>query len=139
MKRNNFIKMHIPIAEYLVCYLLLIILIFNYGCRRSENKRGYSSIQIKGSDTMVNLTQTWAEEFTKNYPDIEIAVTGGGSGTGIAAFISRTCQIIQSSRPMDEKEISAAKANGLNPVQLTVAMDGITVIVNPSNTVSKLT
>jgi phosphate transport system substrate-binding protein len=56
------------------------------------------SLQIKGSDTMVNLGQAWAETFMQKYPATSLAVTGGGSGTGIAAILNGTCDIAQSSR-----------------------------------------
>src|SRR3989338_1950389 len=78
----------------------------------AQNKR---TIQIKGSDTMVNLGQAWAEEFNKRYPDVNIAVTGGGSGTGIAALISGTCDICESSRAIEEKERKKAAELGIMP------------------------
>jgi len=97
------------------------------------------SLQIKGSDTMVNLVQAWAEEYMKEKPDTYIAVTGGGSGTGIAAMISGTCDIAMSSREMKDKEIREAKANGIEPKEWKVALDGLAVVVNPQNPVHKLT
>lgn len=97
------------------------------------------SIQIKGSDTMVNLGQAWAEEFAKRNPVVNIAVTGGGSGTGIASLINGTCDIAESSRAMKEKEINLAKAKGIEPVEHIVALDGIAVVVHPSNKVKDLT
>ncbi|MCX7920358.1 MAG: phosphate ABC transporter substrate-binding protein [bacterium] len=96
-------------------------------------------IQIKGSDTMVNLGQAWAEAFMKREPNISVAVTGGGSGTGIAALINGTADIAQCSRSMKEKEIEQAKAKGVNPVEHKVALDGLAVVVHPKNPVSKLT
>ncbi len=100
---------------------------------------GKSSIQIKGSDTMVNLGQAWAEAFNKKNPVVNIAVTGGGSGTGIAALIAGTADIAECSRTMKEKEIDKAKQNGITPVEFTVALDGLAVVVHPDNPVSKLT
>ena len=97
------------------------------------------SIQIKGSDTMVNLGQAWAEEFSKKNPDVNVAVTGGGSGTGIASMIAGTTDIAETSRTMKEKEISKAKENGIEPYEIKVALDGLAVIVHPSNPVSGLT
>jgi len=98
-----------------------------------------SSIQIKGSDTMVNLGQAWAEAFNKKNPEVNVAVTGGGSGTGIAALIAGTADIAECSRTMKEKEIDKAKQNGITPVEFTVALDGLAVVVHPDNPVSKLT
>ncbi len=88
---------------------------------------------------MVNLVQAWAEAFMKKSPGVLIAVTGGGSGTGIAALLTKTCDIAQSSRKIKEKEISEAKAKGVEPAEVTVALDGLAVTVNPKNPVSQLT
>lgn len=100
---------------------------------------GKKAVQIKGSDTMVNLGQAWSEDFMKANPTISIAVTGGGSGTGIAALIGGTTDIAQASRNMEPKEIEQAQKNGVNPKEIHVANDGITIVVNPANPVGKLT
>jgi phosphate transport system substrate-binding protein len=104
------------------------------GCSRSEK-----ALQIKGSDTMVNLAQAWAEEFMNRNPDIPVAVTGGGSGTGIAALIARSTDIAQCSREIKEKEIMLAEKNGVEPAEFHPANDGIAVVVHPSNPINKLT
>lgn len=96
-------------------------------------------IQIKGSDTMVNLGQAWAEAFMKKYPNIAVAVTGGGSGTGFAALINGTCDIAEASRSIENKEITLAKTRKISPVEQKVGLDGLSVVVNPKNPVSKLT
>jgi phosphate transport system substrate-binding protein len=96
------------------------------------------AIQVKGSDTMVNLTQAWAEEFMKENPEINIAVTGGGSGTGIAALLNKATDIAQSSRNMEKKEIEQAEKKGVEPTAIHVANDGITIIVHPLNPISKI-
>jgi len=98
-----------------------------------------NSIQIKGSDTMVNLGQAWAEKYMGNNPKEFIAVTGGGSGTGLSSLISGTCDIAMASRNIKEKEITLAKEKGINPFEIKVALDGLAVVVNPKNPVSKLT
>ena len=72
-------------------------------------------IQVKGSDTEVNVVQRLAENFMKKDPNASIAVTGGGSGVGIAAIINKTTDLANSSRPMKDSEIAKAKANGVNP------------------------
>ncbi|MDD4179870.1 MAG: phosphate ABC transporter substrate-binding protein [Candidatus Margulisbacteria bacterium] len=100
---------------------------------------GNKAVQIKGSDTMVNLGQAWTEEFMKANPEISIAVTGGGSGTGIAALIAGTTDIAQASRNMEPKEIGLARKKGVEPKEIHVANDGITIVVHPSNPVGKLT
>ena len=97
------------------------------------------SMQIKGSDTMVNLAQAWAERFMENNPDDFIAVTGGGSGTGMASLISGTCDIAMSSRNIKAKEIALAEKKGINPNEIKIALDGLAVVVNPENPVSELT
>ena len=88
---------------------------------------------------MVNLGQAWAEAFNKLHPEVNIAVTGGGSGTGIAALISGTCDIAESSRSVAEKEIVQGKAAGCVFNEELVALDGIVVVVHPSNPVGALT
>ncbi|HTY45015.1 MAG TPA: phosphate ABC transporter substrate-binding protein [Patescibacteria group bacterium] len=100
---------------------------------------GKNSIQIKGSDTMVNLGQAWAEKYMAANPGEFVAVTGGGSGTGLSSLISGTCDIAMSSRNIKEKEIALAKGKGVNPYEVKVALDGLAVVVNPKNPVSKLT
>jgi len=98
-----------------------------------------NSLQVKGSDTMVNLGQAWAEKYMEIDPKGFIAVTGGGSGTGMASLISGTCDIAMSSRNIKQKEIDQAKAQGRTPYEIKVALDGIAVVVNPKNPISKLT
>ena len=93
----------------------------------------------KGSDTIVNLALAWAEAYHEVRPDINISVTGGGSGTGIAAMINNTVDIANASRRMKNKEIANAEENGITPVEFVIASDGIAVIVNPKNPVDRLT
>jgi phosphate transport system substrate-binding protein len=96
-------------------------------------------IQIKGSDSEVNLVQRLAEVFMKKHPDANIAVTGGGSGTGIAALINKTTDIANSSREIQSKEEEAAKSAGVQPFRIVMATDGISVVTHPANPISKLT
>jgi len=93
----------------------------------------------KGSDTMVNLALAWAEAYTTRHPEVHISVTGGGSGTGIAALINGTVDVTNASRAMKPEEVDKARANGIEPVEHIVAGDAIAVVVNPSNPVSALT
>lgn len=123
-------------------YLFFIVLAVFCGCLSSETSqaaRNSGSIQIKGSDTMVNLAQAWAEEFMKQHPDELLAVTGGGSGTGIASLISGTCDIAITSRQISEKEKNLASKKGVDAKEYQVGLDGLAVVVHPSNTVEKLT
>ena len=73
------------------------------------------------------------------HPDVFVSVTGGGSGTGIAALIGHSCDIAACSRAMTEREIAQARAKQVEPVEHTVALDGIAVVVHPSNPVTQLT
>ena len=105
----------------------------------SYAKESNNLIQIKGSDTIVNLSQAWAEEFMKEHPEASLAVTGGGSGTGIAALINGTTDIANASRPIKKKEIDDAQKAGYYPEEFKVAVDALAVIVNPANPVKELT
>ncbi len=75
----------------------------------------------------------------QTHPEVRISVTGGGTGTGIAAMINGTVSIANASRDMKPEEIKAARANGIEPVEFVVARDAIAVVVNPSNPVDRLT
>jgi phosphate transport system substrate-binding protein len=97
------------------------------------------AIQNKGSDTLVNLALAWAEKYRTIRPEVSIAVTGGGSGTGIAALINGTVDIANASRAMKEDEIAAAQANGIDPIEFVVAIDALAIIVHPENPVDRLT
>ena len=107
-----------------------------YGAVQSQAQ---NMIQIKGSDSEVNLVQRLAEVFMKKQPGINIAVTGGGSGTGIAALINKQTDIANSSRDLSSKEEESAKQKGVQPFRVVFATDGISVIVHPENPVRKLT
>ena len=100
---------------------------------------GQGLIQVKGSDSEVNLVQKLAESFMKKNPDVNISVTGGGSGTGIAALINKKTEIANSSRALAPKEEEAAKAAGVNPFRVIFATDAVSMIVHPSNPLTKLT
>ena len=121
-------------------YLFYTTLVFFgiAGCSRKSNDQS-NALQIKGSDTMVNLGQAWAEAFMKQSQGTSVAVTGGGSGTGITALVNNTCDIAEVSREMKESEIKLAESKGFSPYKIVVALDGLAVVVNPSNKVSDLT
>lgn len=97
------------------------------------------AIQNKGSDTLVNLALAWAETYRQINPDLLIAVTGGGTGTGIAALINGTVDIANASRALKPDEIAQAQANGIEPVEYTVAIDALAIAVHPDNPVERLT
>lgn len=134
----------LPRALAVLALLLLIPLLSGCaGAQPAEAQAGRATdaatIENKGSDTMVNLALAWAEAYMAIHPEVSISVTGGGSGTGIAAMINRTVDIANASRQMTPEEISAAEANGILPEEFIIARDAIAVVVNPSNPVDRLT
>lgn len=96
-------------------------------------------VMVKGSDTLLNLVQRLAEQFGTVAPDVTVSVTGGGSGVGINAIINGECDIADASREIKSKEVYAAREAGVNPVQIAIAIDGLSVVVNEGNPVSRLT
>lgn len=98
-----------------------------------------AGVVIKGSDTVLPLSQKEAEVFMKEHKGASITIIGGGSGVGIASLIDGTCDIAQSSRDIKSKETRQAKQKGVNPVETVIALDALTVVVHPSNPVQSLT
>jgi phosphate transport system substrate-binding protein len=96
-------------------------------------------IQNKGSDTLVNVAQAWAEAYPEVNPEVAVAVSGGGSGTGIAAMINGTVDIANASRKMKAKEIELAEQHGQHPVEHVVGYDALAVFINPNNPVKSMT
>jgi len=96
-------------------------------------------LQNKGSDTLVNVAQAWAEEYQKINKDIAIAVSGGGSGTGIAAMINGTVDIANASRKMKDKEKKMAKDRGQDPVEHIVGYDALAVFIHKDNPIKSMT
>lgn len=118
--------------------LSAFILIF--GCsRQDDSQSGQRFITIKGSDTMVHLVSNWAEDFMRRNPDIEVSVTGGGSGTGIAALLNGTTDICAASREIKDREMELALQKNIHPNEIAVARDGIAVVVHPDNPLTELT
>ena len=111
------------------------------GCRPTvdASQPGGAKIRNKGSDTLVNLALAWVEEYQTVRPEVRISVTGGGSGTGIAAMINGTVDIANASRTLKPEEIAEARANGIEPVEFTVALDAIAIIVHLDNPIDRLT
>jgi phosphate transport system substrate-binding protein len=96
-------------------------------------------IQIKGSDTLVNLVQILAEQYMDKNPGTAIAVLGGGSGTGITGLINGTCDIADHSREWKQKEYDQAWEKGVKPRSFIVAVDGLSIVVNAQNPLDQLT
>ncbi len=129
--------------KIIILLLLLFILPSCQGSSSNSPSQNSSETQIyienKGSDTIVNLALAWAEEYQNIHPDISLSVTGGGSGTGLAALINNTVDIANASRRIKDIEIDNANENGVEPVEFVIARDAIAVIINPENPVEKLT
>ena len=96
-------------------------------------------IQNKGSDTLVNVAQGWAEAYREVNSEIGVAVTGGGSGTGIAALINGTVDLANASRAMNPKEVELAQSKGQVPVSHIVGYDALGVYLHPDNPIDTLT
>jgi len=95
-------------------------------------------IQNKGSDTLVNVAQAWAEAYQTVNPAVVVAVSGGGSGTGIAALINGTVDLANASRAIKDKEIKQAKDNGQNPVKHIVGFDALAVYLHADNPMNEI-
>jgi phosphate transport system substrate-binding protein len=120
---------------------LAVVLTISSGCSKqgdsAETEQRF--ITVKGSDTMVHLVSTWAEAFMQQNPGTEVSVTGGGSGTGIAALLNGTTDICAASRKIKNKELELALKKNIHPNEIAVARDGIAVVVHPDNPVNELT
>ncbi|HLD39731.1 MAG TPA: PstS family phosphate ABC transporter substrate-binding protein [Candidatus Nanoarchaeia archaeon] len=128
--------------------LLLGLIIVTAGCSTQQEVTGAAvgetvkireSLEIKGSDTMVQVVSALAEEYSRQDTRARMTVTGGGSGTGIAALINGEADIADSSRAMKEKEITEAKERGITPYEFIIARDMLSVVVNEDNPISELT
>ena len=96
-------------------------------------------LRITGSTTVLPVARIAAEEFMNAHPEANITVRGGGSGVGIASLLEGMCDIADASRPIKDKELKKAISRGIDPVAHVIAMDGIAVIVHPSNRIKCLT
>jgi phosphate transport system substrate-binding protein len=121
------------IMKNILTYLLAVL--FTAVTGRAEEK-----ITVKGSDTMVILSQRWAEKYMAARPDVTIQVTGGGSGTGLSGLINGTTDIANSSRPIKNSERDKLKERfGTRGIEIKCALDGLAVYVNKNNPVKELT
>jgi phosphate transport system substrate-binding protein len=131
-------------AFHLVCAVVLA-LAAGAACKKKADGQGGTgsgakqAIQNIGSDTMVNLAQAWAEAYAKVAPNVSVEVSGGGSGVGIAALISKTADIANSSRHLEpEEEEKAKKGIGRMPTQFIVGYDGLAIYVHKSNPLEQI-
>lgn len=126
------------IVSYLLIYSLFVL--FTCGKKEGEAKKEKSIIQMKGSDTMVNIAQAWAEEYAKVNPAVEVEVSGGGSGVGITALESGTIDIANASRNIKPEEIEIIKKKtGKEPVEFVVGYDALAIYVNKDNPIEEIT
>jgi len=131
-------KWFLPLA--LVIATTLALTACTGGTTLTNGGSGLSgSFKIIGSNTVTPLSSIWAEEFMNDNPGVSISVSGPGSGVGIAALIDGTTDICQASRLIRSSEIEQAQANGVDPYEIQVATDALSVVVNPANPVSELT
>lgn len=96
------------------------------------------NLVVNGSTTVLPIGQATAEAYMKKTPNLNISISGGGSGNGIKALIDKTTQVAMSSRQMKKEEIALAKSKGVNPVEHKVAIDALTPVVHPGNSVNDL-
>lgn len=113
--------------------ILTCLVVLGFSACGDRSQSGRNLIQNKGSDTLVNVAQAWAEAYKEVNPGIAVAVTGGGSGTGISAMINGTVDIANASRKMKDQELDAARKNGIEPVEFVVGYDALAVFVHNNN------
>ncbi len=122
-----------------IAYIIVVVFgLLNSGAcdRKPVGASGSgNSIVVDGSDTMVNLSQAWAETYHKIKPEVNIQVSGGGSGVGINSLIAGKVDMANSSRRMEEKELAKAKANnaGKEPKEILVGTDALAIYVHKNN------
>lgn len=122
---------HKTLPSLLACLLLLAMALPAIAQNRTR-------ISIAGSDTLNLLTQRLAEEYMKAHPEVEISVSGGGTGVGIRSLMDGLVDVAQASRKMKDSEIQAARDNGYDPQPHVIALDGLAVAVNRANPVNEL-
>jgi len=130
-----------PVMSALPIVLTLVaVVLLPAACGKSGGGSGVTTIQVRGSDTMVNVAQAWAEEYTKVQPAAGVEVSGGGSGVGIAALERGTIDIATASRNMKPEEVEQARNNtGQDPMEFIVGFDALAVFVHMDNPLSEIT
>ena len=131
-----------------VVFMLLTTLVLN-GCGSkndgssqggTESSSDDKTIQVEGSDTMVNLAQAWSEKYQANNSDVTIEVSGGGSGVGISSLIQGLADMANASRKMKDKEKARAESElGVAPVEYVVGQDALAVYVHKDNPLEEIT
>ena len=118
---------------------ILLLTLSVMACGGGNGGAERTLIQNKGSDTLLNVAQAWAEEYRNVDPNVTVAVTGGGSGTGISAIINGTVDIANASRKIKDSEIDDARANGAAPEEFVVGYDALAVYLHPDNPITSVT
>jgi phosphate transport system substrate-binding protein len=120
--------------------LAAVALTLSCGGEAGNGGGGRTLIQNKGSDTLLNVAQAWAEAYGEAHPELAVAVTGGGSGTGFSALINGTVDIANASREIRDSEVEAVRQNrGVDPVETIVGYDALAVFLNPANPIDSFT
>ncbi len=119
--------------------LFIVMMIAGCGGGGADGGSGRVVLENKGSDTLVNVAQAWAEAYRDINPNMAIAVTGGGSGTGIAALINGTVDIANASRSIKDSEREAVRAKGSEPIEFIVGYDALAVYVHQDNPMEEIT
>lgn len=127
--------------KYLAVGLVAIIAIAAVSLAMLNTGDDQEDIRIaqKGSDTMLELCQIWAEDYMIDNDNAIVEIYGGGSSTGITALINGQVDVAQASRQIKASEIESAQAAGFTPMEFRVAIDGIAIIVHTGNAVDTLT
>ncbi len=135
----NDLRRYSFIVELGVVSGFLALCLLSAGCKKSGSVQTVT-LRTKGSDTIVNLAQTWAEEYRKVAPDVEVEVSGGGSGVGVPALLRGTIDIYNASRRMRPQEIEEARKNtGKEPKEILVGYDAVAIYVHKSNPLNEIT
>lgn len=145
MKTNSSANLFHSMLSFAVIFALIGLLVFA-GCQKDseqQDKTGaatkVTTIQVKGSDTLVNVAQAWAEAYKKIAPAVDVEVSGGGSGVGIAALVKGTIDIASASRDMKPEEMETAKRNTSKDArEFTVGYDALAVYVHKDNPLNEI-
>ena len=116
---------------------VVLILLFS-ACSRPGDGSRRLVLQNKGSDTLVNVAQAWAEAYQRVNPNLAVAVSGGGSGTGFAALINGTVDIANASRRIKDSERELIESKGHSPIEHIVGYDALAVFLHPDNPIDTL-
>ena len=131
----HFINLMMTITMKLFKKILLSATVF--GVMASGTAQAAGKIVIDGSTTVGPIAKAFADHFTKT-TGVQVTVSESGSGNGAKSLINKTCDIATMSRPMKDNEIAAAKGKGVTPVEHVVALDGLSIVLHPSNRVNAL-